>query len=185
MFRRHRGVRKAKGIAMNKKLLSLCVTGMLLVAAPAFAQRDAGSKIRGETNFYGNSAGSAMRSARDYSNNYREYVPSAEKVNPDVAKEASDSIGTYIKQAKRHFAAMRKSAETGKDKETLTALDSIDKHLAAAAKSHDEMAETCLKATVDGKVSLECCKMIDDHLAKAIAEHDTLMKRLAASTTKK
>ena len=151
----------------------------LLTAQSAFAQRDAGSKIRGEYNFYGNSASSAMRSANEYSNNYRQYARTAEKVNPEVAKEASDSIGTYITKAQKHFASMRKQAEASKDKETLTALDSIDKHLAAATKSHAEMAETCLKDNVDGAATMECCKMIGDHLAKAIAEHDKLMKKLA------
>jgi F0F1-type ATP synthase membrane subunit b/b' len=101
-----------------------------------------------------------------------------------VAKEAADSIGTYITKAKKHFASMRKQAEASKDKETLTALDSIDKHLAAAAKSHADMAETCLKDNVDGAASMECCKMIDDHLAKAISEHDKLMKKLGLVTKK-
>ena len=75
---------------------------------------------------------------------------------------------------------MRKHATASNDKETLTSLDSIDKHLAAAAKSHDEMKETCLKDNVDAAATMDCCKMIDDHLAKAIAEHDKLMKKLAA-----
>jgi hypothetical protein len=131
-------------------------------------------------NFYGGAASSAMRSAQETSAYYRQYAQTApeKKVNPDVAKVAADSIGNYITKAQAHMAGMRKLAEGAKDKTTLTSLDSIDKHLAAAKKSHDEMRETCLKDTVNGADTLECCKMIDDHLAKAIAEHDKLMKSL-------
>ena len=158
----------------------VATAAVLLAAGSAFAQRDAGSKIRGEYNFYGGAAGSALRSAQETSANYRQYVQTApvKKVNPDVAKEAADSIGTYITKAQAHMAGMRKQADAAKDKTTLTSLDSIDKHLAAAKKSHDEMRETCLKDTVNGAATLDCCKVIDDHLAKAIAAHDKLMKSL-------
>ena len=147
----------------------------------AWAQRDAGAKMRGEYNFYGRSAGSSMRGARDYSNYYREYAQGApeKQVNPEVAREAADAIGTYITKARRHFAWMRTQAEGAKDQETLVSLDLIDKHLATAAKSHHEMHETCLKANVEAAGSMKCCQEIDDELAAAIAEHDKLMKRLA------
>ena len=162
------------------------VLALIALAVPAnlaHAQRDAGAKIRGEYNFYGNSAGSSMRSARDYSNYYRQYAQSApaQQVNPDVAREAADTIGTYITKAQRHFAWMRTQAQASNDKETLTALDAIDKNLAAAAKSHHEMHDTCLKANVEAAGSMKCCQEIDESLAAAIAEHDKLMKRLAGN----
>ena len=166
---------------LTRPLIALALLALVIPASTANAQRDAGAKIRGEYNFYGNSAGRSMQSARDYSQEYRTYAKAAQPVNPEVAREAADSIGTYITKAQKHFASMRKHAEATKDKETLTSLDSIDKHLAAAAKSHAEMKETCLKDTVDGAATMDCCKMIDDHLAKAIAEHDKLMKKLAAT----
>ena len=100
-------------------------------------------------------------------------------MNPEVARAASDGIGDYIAKAQKHFGYMRKQAEAGKDTTTLTALDSIDTHLAAAAKSHNEMKDTCLKDHVEGQPVMACCKVIDDHLAKAISEHDKLMKKLA------
>ena len=158
----------------------LAVVAVIVTAESAFAQRDAGSKIRGESNFYGRSGGSAMRSAREHSTYYREYAEPVQKVNPEVAKEAADTIGNYITKAQKHMASMRKHAKATNDKETLASLDSIDKNLADAAKSHADMRETCMKDTVDGKATLECCKVIDDSLAKAISEHDKLMKRLAS-----
>ena len=161
----------------------LVTAAVLLASESAFAQRDAGSKIRGEYNFYGNSAARSMRSARESSEAYREYVRTAPEktVNAEVAKTAADSIGDYIGKAQKHMTWMRKQAETSNDKETLTSLTSIDKNLADAAKSHADMHETCLKDTVDGAATLDCCKVIDDSLAKAIAEHDKLMKRLATA----
>lgn len=122
-----------------------------------------------------------MRSARDYSNHYRQYAQSvpAQQVNPEVAREAADTIGAYITKAQRHFAWMRTQAQTSNDEETLTSLDVIDKNLAAAAKAHHEMHDTCLKATVDAAGSMKCCQEIDRALGAAIAEHDKLMKKLA------
>lgn len=166
---------------MRPLAMLVMTVGVLFATEIAFAQRDAGSKIRGEYNFYGGSAARSMRGARESSQAYREYTRSApqQKVNPEVAREAADSIGDYIAKAQRHFAWMRKQAVAAKDTETLTSLDGIDKNLADAAKSHAEMRETCLKDPVDAGATLDCCKVIDDSLAKAIADHDKLMKRLA------
>lgn len=165
-------------IYSTRPLIALALVA-LAIPSTAYAQRDAGSKIRGEYGFYGNSGGSAMRSARDYSHYYRQYAQQAQPVNPEVAREAADSIGTYLIKAQRHFAWMRTQAQAGNDKDTLAALDDIDKNLAAAAKSYHEMHDTCLKASVDSGASMKCCQQIDEHLSKAITEHDKLMKRLA------
>ena len=62
---------------LTRPLMALALLALVVPASTALAQRDAGSKIRGEYNFYGNSAGSAMRSARDHSNYYRQYAQSA------------------------------------------------------------------------------------------------------------
>lgn len=162
-----------------KPLGFLLASGVILFATQAaFAQRDAGSKARGETYFWGNSAGGAMRSGRDYSHYYRQYARDAQQVNPEVARETADTIGQYITKAQRHLAWMRTQAQTGNDKETLASLDVIDKNLADAAKSHHEMHDTCLKANVDAAGSMQCCQQIDESLAKAISDHDKLMKRL-------
>lgn len=164
-----------------KRLLGFVVLALatMTTAESAFAQRDAGSKIRGEYNFYGGSAGRSMQSARDYSHDYRQYVRTApaQKVNPEVAREAADSIGTYIAKAQKHMAWMRKQAAG--DKDTLASLDVIDKNLADAAKSHHEMHDICMKDNVDAEGSMKCCQQIDDSLKTAIDEHDKLMKRLA------
>ncbi len=88
----------------------LALLAVLVPLNTAHVQRDAGSKIRGEYSFSGNSAGSSMRSARDYSGYYRQYAHSAQPVNPEVARDSADAIGTYITKAQRHFAWMRTQA---------------------------------------------------------------------------
>lgn len=166
----------------------LTVASIILVTSMASAQAPAGAKQRGEYNFYGSSAGSAMRGARDSSAYYRQYTRTApqQQVNPEVAREAADAIGTYITKARRHMAWMRQEAQASNDKETLTSLDTIDKSLAAASKSHHEMHDMCLKVNVDAAGTMKCCQQVDEALAGAIAEHDKLMKRLAgdAASTK-
>jgi hypothetical protein len=158
-------------------LLSLFVT---LSGTAAFAQAPAGAKQRAEYNYYMGGAGSALRSARDYTSNYQTYTRTAQPVNPEIAKETADAVGEYIAKAEKHFAWMRKQAQASNDKEALTSLDSIDKNLAEAKKHHGSLCEHCAKETVAAKESMDCCKQIDSALAKAIDEHDKLMKRLNA-----
>jgi hypothetical protein len=161
----------------------LTLASAFLGATSAYAQRDAGSKIRGEYSFYGGAAGRSMRGARESAQSYREYARTAQPVNPAVAKETADAIGDYITKAEKHLAWMRKQAQTGNDKETLTSLDSIDKSLADAKKHHANLCEYCAKETVEAKGSMQCCQEIDASLAKAISDHDKLMKRLTGDKT--
>lgn len=165
---------------MKSLSMFLLTAAVLLSAQGAFAQRDAATKARGEYNFHGNSASGSIRNARESSANYLEYARTSEQVNPELATETVDEIGQFITKAQKHMASMRKHAAG--DKQTLTALDSIDKNLAQAAKSQAEMRATCHQDKVDGPASLVCCKAIDESLAKAIAEHDKLMKRLSTLT---
>ncbi len=170
-----------KCVNKSVALVAVLAIATLLGIPSAFAQRDAGSKIRGEYNFYGGSASRSMRGARETSQAYRQYVQSApqQKVNQEVAKEAADAIGSYITKAQAHMAWMRKQATTSNDMAALTSLDSIDKNLADAKKHHESLCEYCEKEDVEAKGSMECCQEIDASLAAAITEHDKLMKRLA------
>ena len=113
----------------------LTLLAAVAAANTALAQRDAGSKIRGEYNFYGGAASRSMRGAREYAQSYREYVRTApqQKVEPAVAKEAADAIGEYITKAEKHFAWMRKQAQTAGDKETAMTIRNRVRTLTAAA----------------------------------------------------
>ena len=171
-------------------ILTIAVASTALaIAGTIHAQSylDASSKMRGD--YGGSSANRAMSSARGYSQDYRQYASRVQKVDPEVAQDASDAIGSYITKAKKHFAWMRANATKANDKETLTSLDEIDKNLAAAEKGHKDMHEMCTKENVDSAGSMKCCQQIDDSLANAISDHDKLMKKLGmanpASPTKK
>jgi hypothetical protein len=164
---------------LTRPLIALALLALVVPTSTAVAQRDAGSKIRGEYNFYGGAASRSMRGAREYAQSYREYARTAQPVDPAVAKETADAIGDYITKSEKHLAWMRKQAQAGNDKETLTSLDAIDKNLADAKKHHAGLCEYCAKETVEAKGSMQCCQEIDASLAKAIADHDKLMKRLA------
>ena len=165
------------------KIISVAATAVaVLIVSSAMAQSylDAASKARGD--FGSRSAGRSMGSARSYARDYREYARGAPRVEPEVAQETTDAIGNYIVKAKKHMAWMRKQAAANNDTQTLASLDSIDKNLANAEKSHSEMCEVCMKATIDPAASMKCCQQIDDSLTAAIDEHDKLMKRLGMST---
>ncbi|MCC7086728.1 MAG: hypothetical protein IT427_17140 [Pirellulales bacterium] len=152
------------------------VVASLAVVDLAHAQRGAESKAAGQYNFYGKSSSRSMRGAREYSQDYRQYAQSTEKVDQELAQEVSDAIGTYIVKAQKHMAWMRKNAIG--NQETLASLDVIDKNLADAAKHHKEMHDCCAGPEVDKTTSIRCCEGIDRSLAMAIADHDKLMKRL-------
>jgi hypothetical protein len=162
-------------------LVAVLAIATLLGIPAAFAQRDAGAKIRGEYNYHGSAASRSMQGARGYARDYRQYVRTApgQKVEPEIAKETADAIGDYLTKAQKHMAWMRKQATASNDKAALTSLDSIDKNLAAAKQHHESLCEYCEKENVEAKGSMECCQEIDASLAAAIAEHDKLMKRLA------
>jgi hypothetical protein len=170
-------------------LTSLAVAAVTfsVITDSALAQRGAASKAAGQYNFYGNSASRSMRGAREYTYDYRQYAQGSTVVDQELAKEASDAIGTYIVKAQKHMAWMRKNADG--DKQTLASLDVIDKNLAEASKHHKAMHDCCTKTEVDKDGSMKCCEQIDGSLATAIAEHDKLMKRLGMAnptpTTKK
>jgi len=176
------------------KFLAAVLTAVVpLCAMTALAAPTADAKARGQYNFYGRSAGSAMRGARESIGAFREYArcmqpvpsqvvtdqPGEVIVSPRIVQAATDEIGDYIMKSEKHLAWMRRQAEAQKDKDTLASLDSIDRHLAAAKQHHAVLCSCCLEDNVDAKAAMACCQTIDDDLGKAISEHDALMKRLA------
>lgn len=181
-----------------KSLAVLLLVVVALFADAALAQPHSDAKARGKFNFYGRSARSAMRGARESVSSFREYVrgtqpvpgqvvggevviresPGVVIVSPQIAQAAADEIGDYITKSEKHLAWMRRQAEAKMDKETLASLDSIDHNLAEAKRNHAALCSSCMEDNVDAKAAMACCQTIDDALGKAISEHDALMKRL-------
>jgi len=175
-----------------KSLAAVLLAVVALCDATAFAQPSADAKARGQFNFHGRGARSAMRGARESTGSFGEYVrgtqpgspqivreqPGEIIVSPRIAQAATDEIGDYIMKSEKHLAWMRRQAEARKDKETLASLDSIDRNLTAAKQTHATLCSCCMEDNVDAKAAMACCQSIDDALGKAISEHDALMKRL-------
>jgi hypothetical protein len=169
-----------------KRLLScLLLAGLAVVtvASVGFAQSGADAKARGRYDFYGKSTQRSMRSAREYSRDYRQHVQAApqKKVDNVVAKDAADAVGTCLSNAQADVAKLRK--EVGDDKDAVASLDLVSKKLAEAAEHHKEMAAECCKPTVDGEASMACCAKMDEALSAALAEHEKLMKKLGTSSS--
>ena len=181
-----------------KSLAVIFFAIVALCAGTVLAQPSADAKAHGRFNFYGRGARSAMRGTREAAGSFREYVRSTQPVpgqvvggevvvrespgvvvvSPQIAQAATDEIGDYITKSEKHLAWMRRQAEARQDKETLASLDSIDRNLAAAKRSHATLCSCCLEDNVDATAAMACCQTIDDVLGKAITEHDALMKRL-------
>ena len=166
--------------------LAVAVLAAHTSTANAQAIRDAGSKIRGSSGYSHRGGYRSLWHARDYAGDYRSYSSDARRENrrvaPEEAQEHAEGLGHNIKKAQKHFADARKHA--GTDKETIAALEKIDALLAAALKSHAEMAEMCKHEEIDAAGTMKCCTDAEAALEKAIAEHEKLIKRLAAKPAK-
>ncbi len=173
---------------ITRFFLALAVAVLAVHASTANAQaiRDAGSKIRGSSGYSHRGGYRSLWHARDYAGDYRSYTADARRENRPVTKEeaqeTAEGLGHNIKKAQKHFADARKHA--GTDKETIASLDKIDALLAAALKSHAEMAEMCKHEEIDAAGTMKCCTDAEAALEKAIAEHEKLLNRLAAKPAK-
>ena len=116
-----------------------------------------------------------MRHARDYSQSIYNYSRDAATIEPQVAKAESERLGQDIAGAQKELAIARK--EAGKDKDTLAALDVVEKHLAKAAEMHKALHEECCKDDVDGGICAKHCSEITKELEKAMTEHAALIRK--------
>lgn len=168
-------------VALVGVCLAVIAAMMATDVSSALAQRRPTPPERrlhpGKYPFWSNQRASrSMRHARDYSRDLYHYSRDAAKIEPEVAKSESEQLGKNIEAAQRDLNDARKKA--GGDKETLAALEAIQKHLANAAATHKTLHAECCKDSVDGNVCTECCNEITKELEKAMAEHAALMRRL-------
>lgn len=149
--------------------------------------RDAGAKIRGDAYWPGRATSRSLQSARIYAHDFQTYVHNVPNPEPSVVKDVSTDLGRYLDDAKKHLATMKK--DFAADKETVAAVESLEKGLAAAVGHHKEMIACCENEKFDKIVTMTCCKDLVKQLDKIHAEHADLMKKLshkhAAPTTTK
>lgn len=146
-----------------------------LSTTPAFAQRDAGSKIRGDA-YRPFSARSYNRGALDHARVLNYYSRSYQVIPTETAQEHAAEVRRNLDLARKEAAKLKPQAKSD---------PTVAKHLAALNKHYDEadrmcsmLVEECAKADGDTTAIMECCSSLDKSLQAADAEHEKLMKHL-------
>ncbi len=152
---------------------------MALVITPAFAQKDAGSKNRGDHSvpFWSSKASQRhFEGARNYSHDFRGYVQANPKPSPAVVKEVTTGIGHNLAEAKKHLAQMKKDYETNKS--AVTAIEGLEKQVAAAYEHHDQLMACCNDASFDAMKTMACCEDLCGEMDRILDAHAKLMDSL-------
>jgi hypothetical protein len=156
------------------------VAAFCLLPAPAYAQKDAGAKARGEHSvpFWSSRSSSRhLTAARDYARDFQAHVAVNPKPEPAVVKEVTKEIGNSLDEAKKHLAQLKK--EFAGNKDAVAGIDSIDKQLTAAFDHHKTLCECCEKEAFDAIATMACCKDLAGELDKILDQHEALMQKLA------
>lgn len=154
--------------------------GLILSPSALYAQKDAGSKARGEHSvpFWSSRASSRrITTARDYARDFHGYIVANPKPDPAVVKEVTTEIGRNLDEAKKHLAVMKK--DFADDKDAVAGIEGLEKQLAAAFDHHKLLCECCEKQTFDAITAMKCCDDLASQLDKIVAEHDALMRKIA------
>jgi hypothetical protein len=96
------------------------VASLCLLPTPAYAQKDAGAKVRGEHSVpFWSSRSSARRitAARDYARDFQSHIAVNPKPEPAVVKEVTKEIGNNLDEARKHLAQLKKDFAGNKDRQ--------------------------------------------------------------------
>ncbi len=151
-------------------------------AQPTSGFHSAGWKQGVDTYWPARGATRAIGNAREYAQDYQGYIKTMPAPEPSVVKDVKVELVRYLDEAKKHMAAMKKDFAT--DKETVAAIDKIDKDLDAAIENHKSMIECCENEKFDKIAGMACCTDMVKQLDKIHAAHQDLMKKLAAKAPK-
>jgi len=155
----------------------LVVSSAALLPATAFAQRDAGAKARGDFTFYARSGGSHMNAAHAHASHYHGYLGRTATVSPRIVRMSGSTINHHIDLTQQHLEGMREHFEAKGDKESLAAVDVIDKHL-ADAKHHHATAESKARTSPEDIASIqESVSELRVSLDKAISAYGALLAK--------
>jgi hypothetical protein len=146
-------------------------------AAQASGFRSAGEKITGEAYWPGRATTRHIESARSYAQEYQSYVARAPKPEPAVVAEVSKTLNGYLDEAKKHLVSMKK--DFADDKETVAAVESIEKDLAKAVDHNKAMIACCQEEKFDKAMAMSCCTDLAKQLDKIHGDHVALMKKLS------
>jgi len=124
----------------------------------------------------------SIEHARNYAQDFQTYTTKIEKPEPSVVADVKAKMGHYLAEAKTHLATMKK--DFAKDKETVAAIEKIEKDLASAVHANAAMIECC-RTNFDKAAGMACCKDFVKELDKVHAAHQALMKKLTAKPAAK
>jgi len=159
-------------------LVALVVIALPQFAAAQNAFRSAGEKITGDAYWPGRAATRYIESARNYAQEYQGYITRAPRPEPAVVQEVSKTLTGYLDEAKKHLTAMKK--DFANDKETVAAVEGMEKDLAKAVENHKAMIACCQEEKFDKAMAMTCCSDLSKDLGKIHDTHVALMKKLAA-----
>ena len=151
-------------------------------AQPFSGFHSAGWKQGVDTYWPARAASRSIENAREYTQDFQNYVGKMPSPEPAVVKEVKLEVARYLEEAKKHLASMKKDFAT--DKEVSAAIESIEKELAVAVENHKAMIECCENETFDKANGMACCKDMVKQFDKIHAAHQDLMKKLTAKATK-
>ena len=93
-------------------------------------------------------------------------------------KEVSKTLTGYLDEANKHLATMKK--DFAGDKETVAAVEGIEKELAKAVEQNKAMITCCQDEKFDKAMAMTCCTDLAKQLGKIHADHVALMKKLSS-----
>ena len=164
------------------KLVALAVIALVLTpqfaAAQGSAFRTAGEKITGQAYWPARATTRYIESARAYADEYQSYIARAPRPEPAVVQEVSRTLSGYLDEANKHLVAMKK--DFAGDKETVAAVEAIEKDLTQAVEHNKAMIACCQNEKFDKAMAMSCCTDLSKQLGKIHDDHVALMKKLAA-----
>ena len=169
---------------IHNLLKSVALVAIALLLTPQFATaqgsafRSAGDKITGQAYWPARATTRYIESARTYADEYQSYIAHAPRPEPAVVQEVSRTLAGYLDEAHNHLTAMKK--DFAADKETVAAVEAIEKDLAQAVEHNKAMIACCQNEKFDKTMAMSCCADLSKQLGKIHDNHVALMKKLAA-----
>jgi len=146
--------------------------------AQGSAFRTAGEKITGEAYWPGRATSRYLQSAQSYAQDFQAHVARAGRPEPTVVKEVSKTLTSYLDEANKHLVAMKR--DFAGDKETVAAVEGIEKDLAKAVEQNKAMITCCQDEKFDKAMAMTCCTDLAKQIGKIHADHVALMQKLSS-----
>lgn len=163
-------------------IVALTGAGMLQTANAQNAFHTAGEKISGGAYWPAHATARHLQSAQSYAQDFQAHVARVGKPEAAVAAEVHKTLTGYLDEANKHLASMKK--DFAGDKETVAAVEKMEKDLAAAVAQNQSMLECCKEEKFDKAMAMTCCTDLAKQLGKVHEDHIALMKKLSQKHAK-